>query len=43
MLYSSAKDWTDAPAKRVLLFGMSGLGKTHVSTLRDPATGSTTP
>lgn len=33
MLYSSAKDWTDAPAKRVLLFGMSGLGKTHVSDL----------
>ncbi len=33
MLYSSAQDWTDAPAKRVLLFGMSGLGKTHVSDL----------
>jgi len=33
MLYTSAKDWADAPAKRVLLFGMSGLGKTHVSDL----------
>jgi hypothetical protein len=38
MLYSSAKDWADAPAKRVLLFGMSGLGKTYVSDLlRDTA------
>ncbi|MFW8634591.1 ATPase [Cribrihabitans pelagius] len=33
MLYSSAQDWRDAPAKRVLFFGMSGLGKTHVSNL----------
>ena len=31
MLYNSAKDWTDARAKRVMLFGMSGLGKTHIS------------
>ncbi|TLP64319.1 ATPase [Parasedimentitalea maritima] len=36
MLYSSAQDWRDAPSKRVLFFGMSGLGKTHVSNmLRD--------
>ncbi|NRB18543.1 MAG: ATPase [Rhodobacteraceae bacterium] len=36
MLYSSAQDWRDAPHKRVLFFGMSGLGKTHVSNmLRD--------
>ncbi|MGY3436575.1 MULTISPECIES: ATPase [unclassified Marinovum] len=36
MLYSSADDWRAAPQKRVLFFGMSGLGKTHVSnTLRD--------
>lgn len=36
MLYTSAQDWRDAPHKRVLLFGMSGLGKTHVSQmLRD--------
>lgn len=36
MLYKSAQDWLDAPQKRVMLFGMSGLGKTYVSnTLRD--------
>jgi hypothetical protein len=36
MLYSSAQDWRDAPHKRVLFFGMSGLGKTHISNmLRD--------
>ena len=36
MIYATARDWLDAPAKRVLLFGMSGLGKTHVSNiLRD--------
>jgi hypothetical protein len=36
MLYKSADHWRDAPRKRVLFFGMSGLGKTHLSqTLRD--------
>lgn len=36
MLYQSAADWRDAPQKKVLLFAMSGLGKTHVSnTLRE--------
>lgn len=36
MLYQSAQDWQKAPHKRVLVFGMSGLGKTHLSnTLRD--------
>jgi hypothetical protein len=36
MLYQSARDWQQAPNKRVLVFGMSGLGKTHLSnTLRD--------
>ena len=36
MIYSSAQDWRDAPNKRVLLFAMSGLGKTYVSNiLRD--------
>ncbi len=36
MLYKSAADWRDAPQKKVLLFAMSGLGKTHVSNmLRD--------
>ncbi len=33
MIYTSAQDWTNAANKRVLLFGMSGLGKTHVSNL----------
>ena len=31
MIYSSAQEFLDAPNKRILLFGMSGLGKTHVS------------
>ncbi|MGH1465352.1 MAG: ATPase [Cognatishimia sp.] len=36
MIYKSASDWRDAPQKKVLLFAMSGLGKTHVSNmLRD--------
>lgn len=36
MLYASAQDWRDAPHKRILFFGMSGLGKTYVSNvLRD--------
>ena len=36
MLYTSAQDWQNAAHKRVLFFGMSGLGKTHISnTLRD--------
>ncbi|SHJ24977.1 hypothetical protein SAMN05444000_106131 [Shimia gijangensis] len=33
MIYKSADDWRNAPRKKVLLFGMSGLGKTHVSNL----------
>lgn len=33
MLYSTADDWRAAPRKRVLFFGMSGLGKTHVSNM----------
>ena len=36
MLYSTAQDWLEAPQKRVVLFAMSGLGKTHISQmLRD--------
>jgi len=36
MFYSSAREWRDAEQKRVVLFAMSGLGKTHVSNiLRD--------
>jgi hypothetical protein len=31
MIYKSAQDWRDAAQKKVLLFGMSGLGKTHIS------------
>lgn len=33
MLYSSAKEWTGADKKRVLLFAMSGLGKTYLSSM----------
>ncbi|MHC0052825.1 ATPase [Actibacterium sp. D379-3] len=33
MLYQSAKDWHAADRKRVLLFGMSGLGKTYLSNM----------
>ncbi|MGB3177051.1 MAG: ATPase [Albidovulum sp.] len=33
MIYQTAQDWRAAGQKRVLLFGMSGLGKTHVSNL----------
>ena len=31
MIYPTAQAWRDAPQKRVLLFAMSGLGKTHLS------------
>lgn len=33
MLYPNARAWRDAPQKRVVLFAMSGLGKTHMSNL----------
>jgi len=33
MLYSSAQEWSDAAQKRVLIFAMSGLGKTYVSNM----------
>ncbi|MFT4706338.1 MAG: SpoVK/Ycf46/Vps4 family AAA+-type ATPase [Yoonia sp.] len=36
MIYKTASDWRSAPHKRVLLFAMSGLGKTYLSSmLRD--------
>ncbi len=36
MIYQTGKDYLAAPRKRVLLFGMSGLGKTHLANmLRD--------
>lgn len=31
MIYKSANDWNNVKHKRVALFGMSGLGKTHVA------------
>lgn len=33
MLYETKEAWESAPQKRVMLFGMSGLGKTYISTL----------
>ncbi|PYE86187.1 ATPase [Pseudoroseicyclus aestuarii] len=33
MIYETADDWLNAPEKRVLLFGMSGLGKTRLASL----------
>ena len=33
MIYKSADDWIASPTRRIALFGMSGLGKTHVSSL----------
>ncbi len=33
MLYPTAADWLTATERRVLLFGMSGLGKTHLANL----------
>ena len=33
MIYSTASDWRNAPHKRVLLFAMSGLGKTYLSNM----------
>ncbi len=39
MIYPNAQAWRDAPHKRVLFFGMSGLGKTYLSNiLRDAGT-----
>jgi hypothetical protein len=36
MIYQSGDDWRQAPQKRLVLFGMSGLGKTYLaSMLRD--------
>jgi len=33
MIYNTAQEWRDAAQKRVLLFAMSGLGKTYLSNL----------
>ena len=32
MLYRDSEHWRSAAQKRVMVFGMSGLGKTHMST-----------
>ncbi|MDN5786609.1 ATPase [Pseudorhodobacter sp.] len=38
MIYNSARDWQADSARKILLFGMSGLGKTYLSNmLRDDA------
>ena len=39
MIYPTADAWAAAPAKRIVLFGMSGLGKTHISSLLRAAGG----
>jgi len=33
LIYPTPEAWRDAPARRVALFGMSGLGKTHLASL----------
>lgn len=33
MIYKTAADWRNAPSKRVLIFAMSGLGKTYLSNM----------
>jgi len=33
MIYKSASEWRSAPHKHVLLFAMSGLGKTYLSSM----------
>ena len=32
MIYSTKRDFLDAPQKRIAFIGMSGLGKTYIST-----------
>lgn len=33
MLYPNARSWLEAPKRRIMLFAMSGLGKTHLSNM----------
>ena len=33
MIYSDSRNWTESPKKRILLYGMSGLGKTYISSM----------
>jgi len=39
MLYQTAADWREATQKRIVLFGMSGLGKTYLSSMLREAGG----
>jgi len=39
MIYPTAKGWLEAGEKRVMLFGMSGLGKTHLANMLRAAGG----
>ncbi|TMV13500.1 ATPase [Arenibacterium halophilum] len=39
MLYSTPQEWREAPRKRILFFGMSGLGKTYLSNMLREAGG----
>ena len=39
MLYGTSDDWQNAQSKRIALFGMSGLGKTHIAALLRSAGG----
>ena len=39
MIYRTAAEWRAAPARRVLVFGMSGLGKTHLANMLRAAGG----
>ncbi len=39
MIYETAADWREASARRVLMFGMSGLGKTYLAGLMRDAGG----
>lgn len=39
MLYSTPQEWRAAPRKRILFFGMSGLGKTYLSNMLREAGG----
>jgi hypothetical protein len=39
MFYSTRSDWLNASRKRVLLFGMSGLGKTYLASMLREGTG----
>ncbi|MGL6209751.1 MAG: ATPase, partial [Paracoccaceae bacterium] len=39
MIYASGQEFSQSPHKRVLFFGMSGLGKTHLSNMLREAGG----